>query len=123
MKKNNKLKGNYGESLVYNYLEKNDYQVLCKNFTCKFGEIDIIFLDKKDLVFGEIKSRTSTIFGNPSEAVNYYKIKHIINTSKFYLKLNEINGLSVRYDVIEVYLNNNKHIINHIKNAFDSNIT
>ena len=59
------------------YLENNYYQIIEKNFYCRFGEIDIIAIDKKEneLVFIEVKTRTNLLYGIPIEAVNYNKIK------------------------------------------------
>ena len=117
MKSKNKIKGNYGERVVYEYLEKCGYEIVMKNFKCNLGEIDIIFMDKNELVFAEIKSRTSAKYGFPAESVTDYKKKHILNTAKYFLYKTEMFNAFVRFDVIEVYLKE-KNYINHIKNVF-----
>jgi putative endonuclease len=117
IKSDNKNKGNYGELLAYNYLIERGYEVLCRNFNCKSGEIDIIFKDKNEIVFGEIKTRYSLKYGFPAESVNYYKKKHILNTANYYLFKNKIENKYIRFDIIEIYIKN-KPLINHIKNAF-----
>ncbi|MBR2289097.1 MAG: YraN family protein [Clostridia bacterium] len=119
IKSKNKLKGNIGESLVTSYLEKYGYEVLDKNFSCNFGEIDVIFKDKQELVFAEIKTRTGTDYGFPAESVTNQKKKHILNTAKYFLHITGLSKEYIRFDVIEVYLSDNqKPVINHIKNVF-----
>lgn len=119
IKTKNKIKGDLGEKTVEKYLEKNGYKILARNFKCKYGEIDIIFEDKKEIVFGEIKTRNGLKYGYPAESVTSIKRKHIFNTSKYFLYINDLLNKNIRFDVIEVYLKNNKNpIINHIKSVF-----
>jgi putative endonuclease len=74
-------------------------------------------MDGDILVFIEVKTRNSNIYGRPSEAVNKRKQLKIINTSLLYIQLNKLNNVQIRYDVAEVYpLDDNKII--YIKNAF-----
>ena len=111
--------GKFGENISYNYLIKNGYKILDRNFSCKQGEIDIIaFSKQKELVFIEVKTRSNLKYGTPSESVTLYKKNHIISSSKYYIYLNNFFDTNIRYDVIEVYLYNSTYKINHIKNAF-----
>mgnify|MGYP000477357359 CR=1 FL=1 len=122
MKENRKVVGALGESVVIDYLKKKRYQILEQNYRCKCGEVDIIAKDGEYIVFIEVKTRKDNDYGTPSEAVNYYKQKRIVQVAKYYmiLKGQEFNA---RFDVIEVFgtcaggkLLNGR--INHIKNAF-----
>lgn len=107
--------GKFGEAQVEKYLLKKNYTILNKNFRCNRGEIDIIALDKKQIVFIEVKSRTNTKYGLPSESVTKQKLKHIYKTAEYYLYLNKLEKENTRIDVIELYIENEKFIINHIK--------
>lgn len=120
MKKYNKDIGNYGENLALDYLNKNNYDILCKNFRTRNGEIDIICKFKDIIVFIEVKSRYSYTFGFPSEAVTYLKQKQIFNLSKYFLLKNKLSNYNCRFDVIEVCFNKNDNLynINHLKDAF-----
>lgn len=113
-------KGKIGENLACKYLEKNHYTIIDRNFRCKQGEIDIIACDtqKKELVFFEVKTRSSLKYGRPSEAVQKTKREHIIAVAKYYYYKNKIHKIPVRFDVIEVFLTNSNYKINHIKQAF-----
>ena len=107
--------GKFGEDEAVKYLEQKGYKILDRNFSCKRGEIDIIALDKDEIVFIEIKARISLKYGLPSEAVTKNKLKHIYKTSEYYLYTRNLLNENTRIDVIEVYIKNNQVIINHLK--------
>lgn len=119
---NKKVTGNLGEKIAIDFMSKSGYKIIDKNFRSKIGEIDIIALDKNNIVFVEVKTRTSTKYGLPSEAVNSYKQSKIIKAAELYLTLNKkFKNLSIRFDVIEVFLDPYTYAldkINHIVNAF-----
>lgn len=112
--------GKIGENLACRYLKENNYKILERNFNCRQGEIDIIAKDKstKELVFIEVKTRSSFKYGNPSDAVNKGKKKHIYDTAKFYIFKNRLQNSAIRFDVIEVFVSVESYRINHIKMAF-----
>ncbi len=112
--------GNIGEIVAAEYLKKEKkLKIIKMNYTNFFGEIDIIAKSKNELIFVEVKTRTSTDFGYASEAVNYKKQEKIKKMAQIYTK-NSYNN-HVRFDVVEVYMNkktNQITKINHIENAF-----
>lgn len=107
--------GKLGEDLACQYLEKQGYKILERNFEARQGEIDIIALDKNELVFIEVKTRTNINYGKPAEAVNNNKQKHLIKTVEYYLYSRKLENEFVRIDVIEIYLYHHKYKVNHIK--------
>lgn len=107
--------GRKGEEEAVKYLEGQGYKIIERNFFCRQGEIDIIALDKEYIVFVEIKARTSTDYGLPSEAVTGRKIKHMIKAIQYYLYKRNLEKANIRIDVIEMYAKGNKFNINHIK--------
>ena len=118
MEKYNKTIGNYGESQAAEFLKNNKYKIIEKNFSCKFGEIDIIAKDKNIVVFVEVKSRSNKKYGTPALAVNYYKRKNIIKAAKYYIMKNKLQNEFCRFDVVEILLENDDNNIRLIKNAF-----
>lgn len=102
------LEGRIGEEVAASYLDKNGYIVICKNFRCMQGEIDIIAKDKEEIVFVEVKTRTSTDYGEAREAVGKEKQKHIYKAAEYYLYKYKIDESFTRIDVIEVYIFNRK---------------
>ena len=107
--------GKEGENIATKYLENLGYTIIERNFMARQGEIDIIAKDKEEYVFIEVKTRSSNLFGEPIEAVNKPKQKHLINTVKYYIYLNQLENEFIRLDVIEVYLKEKSYKINHIK--------
>ena len=107
--------GKFGEDIAVKYLISKNYLIINRNFSCRQGEIDIIAKDKHQIVFIEVKTRTSLTYGKPVEAVDKNKVKHIYGVAMYYLYLYNLENCFVRFDVIEVYLHNKKIKINHIK--------
>ena len=114
MKINNRI-GKIGEKLAAEYLEKQGYEIITTNFYTKRGEIDIIARKDKEIVFVEVKTRSSDSFGKPVEAVSYFKQKHLYQTAKYYMYKTCHELDYIRFDVIEVYIKYGKVRINHIK--------
>lgn len=120
MKNFNKDIGNYGEDISYDFLKKQGYYILSRNFRTRYGEIDIICKKDDLIIFIEIKSRYNYNHGSPIEAITYSKQMQIIKLCKFYIYTNNLTKYNIRFDVIEVFFNidNNLHSINHITDAF-----
>ena len=120
MKKYNKSIGFYGEDLSANFLEKEGYSILEKNFNCSSGEIDIIAMKDEIISFIEVKSRFSNSFGNPKESVTCFKQGRIINVAKYYLHIKKLYNYYIRFDVIEVnfHIDSSKYELNFLKDAF-----
>lgn len=110
--------GKTGEDKASDFLVKDGYTILARNFRTNSGEIDIIASKKKEYVFVEVKTRTSRKYGMPVDAIDANKKKHIVNASKYYIYKNKLQNKFIRYDIVEVYLNKNNYLINHIKNVF-----
>ena len=107
--------GKSGEEIASNYLEEQGYKILERNFSCNQGEIDIIAKDKEEIVFIEVKTRSSIEFGRPIESVTKNKQKHMYQTAKYYIHKTKQETKCIRFDVIEVYIINGKIKVNHIK--------
>lgn len=112
----NKILGDKGENLAYDYLKKQGLKILERNYKNKIGEIDIICYNKQDdeICFVEVKTRSSKEFGLPCEAVNFRKQHKIRKVAELYLIIHKKLNSKVRFDVLEV-LNNE---ITYIKYAF-----
>ncbi|WHH59432.1 YraN family protein [Petroclostridium sp. X23] len=94
--------GALGEQEAANYLIKNHYTIIDKNFRCRLGEIDIIAREGEYIVFIEVKTRKDCRFGIPAEAVDYYKRNKIIQIAQYYLMQKRMHGRNIRFDVVEV---------------------
>ena len=115
---NNKSKGNLGETIATEYLQSLGYKILERNWRySRFGEIDIIALDKNVLVFVEVKARRGLGFGHPFEAINEKKVQQVRNIAQAYMSQKDCNYKKCRLDGISVILSNPPEI-EHLKNIF-----
>lgn len=115
-----RITGDIGENFTCEYLKKNGYEVICRNFSCYYGEIDIIAQNSTYIAFVEVKTRRKNTAIRPCLSVNKSKQFKIMRTAYIYLRDNKSN-LQPRFDIAEVYLensNNSLYKINYIKNAF-----
>ncbi len=111
--------GKKGEELAIRFLKKNGYRIIKKNYVCKLGEMDIIAKDKDTLVFVEVKTRSSDLFGPPQMAVNLSKQTKLSKIALNFLKENKIEDVNARFDVVAIEINRDKNKIELIKDAFE----
>ena len=114
-----KQMGNTGEDMALEYLIQQGYRLVQRNFTCKAGEIDLIVQKDDMLVFAEVRSRTGTQYGEPSETVNRKKQDKLRKTAKYYLYCNpQLERYYCRFDVVSIVWNDGKASIEWIPDAF-----
>lgn len=108
--------GKWGENLACQYLQENNYKLVKRNFLCRQGEIDVVAKDltSGELVFFEVKTRSNFKYGNPADAVDKHKQRHMAQAIKYYLYKNQIQDVPIRVDVLEVFIMQSCKI-NHIK--------
>lgn len=110
--KKNITTGKLGEDIAAQYLSKKGFKVLERNWRySRCGEIDIIAVDQKTLVFIEVKTRSTINYGHPSEAINKTKIDKIRTLAGIYLSENpKIKFNQYRFDAIGIILNQEPEI-------------
>jgi putative endonuclease len=94
--------GRQAEEIACHYLEKKGYNILRRNFACRFGEIDIIAEKGKTVCFIEVKARTNVSFGPPTIFVTPQKQARIKKTALFFITAKKWDALSFRFDVISI---------------------
>ena len=118
--------GPAGEKVAANYLKKLGYRILARGHRQRLGEIDLIALDGKWLVFVEVKTWASSQGGDPSQAVDALKQEKLTRAALIYLKRRGLLEQPARFDVVSiVWLNSSNTVkseptIRHFKNAFDA---
>ena len=111
--------GAAGEEAAARFLAAKGYMILTRGYRKRGGEIDLIARDGQYLVFVEVKSRHNRKYGDPIEAVNKYKQKHIRYCANLYLSSHRITDQSVRFDVVEVLASAGRAVrYRHTRNAF-----
>jgi len=109
--------GKKGEELAVDFLQKNNYKILDRNWRYKKAEVDIITLKNDVLAVIEVKTRSSNYFGNPQDFVNPKKIQLLVEAINEYVTSKDLD-VEVRFDIIAILKNNNTFDIEHLKDAF-----
>ncbi len=121
MPSDKKLLGAFGEDAACRFLQKKRYKLLARNFSCRFGEIDIVAANRKYLVFAEVKLRKNSEHGQAREFVTPAKQQRVIRAAEYWL-MTHPTDLQPRFDVIEVYASDGIQTrspeINHIEDAY-----
>lgn len=100
---NKRAKGKLYEEQAAEYLKRQGMKILCRNFRCRQGEIDLVGKHQGYLVFVEVKFRQSSECGKPEEAVDAQKQRRICQTAAYYVHTHPFDmQRSVRYDVVAI---------------------
>ncbi len=118
MKRYKQRLGKNGEDLAVDFLEKNGFEILQRNYRFGHKEIDIIGRDKNTIAFIEVKAGRSKNFGSPQERVNLRKQKSMIEVAQDYIQKSNLADFDFRFDVVAVNFEKETRRIEHIKNAF-----
>ncbi|WP_028047045.1 YraN family protein [Cellulomonas sp. URHE0023] len=96
--------GRYGEDVAEAHVLSRGWQVLERNWRCRDGELDLVALDGDELVVVEVKTRRSTLYGHPAEAVTAVKLARVRRLAAGWLAAHDVHPRSIRVDVIAVLL-------------------
>ena len=111
--------GKLGEAIAARFLEQRGYEIIERNWTCAFGEADIIARDDDCLVFVEVKTRRGIKAGLPEDAVTREKRRRYEGIALSYLNEYQDSSCNVRFDVIAMALiGGNRAFLRHHANAF-----
>ena len=110
--------GKWGEDLAVAYLQGKGYAIIERDWKSGRRDIDIIAEDEAGtLVFVEVKTRRSRVFGEPEESIDYRKMQSLQQAINHYIKYRHINN-SVRFDIISIVGTiDSEPEINHIKDV------
>ena len=110
--------GDRGEDLAAAALKKQGYKILERNYRTPLGEIDLIARHQGALVFIEVKTRRSSKFGSPQEAVHPAKQERLRTLAEYYLSQKGLGEVAVRFDVVGILWQAGKPQIEVIQGAF-----
>ena len=110
-------KGQQGEHAAVRYLESQGYTVLETNWRFGSLEADIIASTGDTLMVAEVKTRSSTYFGEPEVFVNRKKQSNLVKAAHAYILRHNLS-LEVRFDILAVVLNGSGTAVKHIEGAF-----
>ncbi|MCL5746990.1 MAG: YraN family protein [Patescibacteria group bacterium] len=106
-----------GEDVAADYLKNHGYKLIERNFRKGYGEIDIVAVKGKTLVFVEVKTRTTDLFGGARESISGFKLRNLTKTAQFYSLLHPKLPEAMRIDAIFIEVNSKgKFNIEQIEN-------
>lgn len=111
--------GREGERIAETYLRKKGYRVVERNYRCPVGELDLVVLDRRVIVFVEVKTRTDERFGAPLESVDRRKQRKMIKAALFFLSRHRLHHREARFDVVGISFMEREPVVEHVENAFD----
>ncbi|MFT5242906.1 MAG: putative endonuclease [Glaciecola sp.] len=109
--------GKKGEELATDFLLKKGYDIIARNYIYQKAEVDIIAKKGDVLAIVEVKTRTSTDFGDPQQFLKPKQMQRIIKAVDFFVNDNEMD-VDVRFDIIAIVLNNKGMSLEHLEDAF-----
>jgi len=112
--------GDTAEQAAVDHLVAQGYQIEARNFSCKYGELDIVARRDHVLCFVEVRMRSTALWGDPSGTITFSKQRRVVKTALHYLVAHRIRDLALRFDVIAVVGRGDGAIVEHLENAFDA---
>lgn len=109
--------GKIGEDIATDYLVKQGYHIRHRNWRKGHNELDIVAEKDGTLAIVEVKTRRNNAYGEAYEAVDDRKIRNIMTATEAYLQTFELD-MPVRFDIIAITGNADRHQIDHIESAF-----
>jgi putative endonuclease len=116
----NQTLGRRGEDLAVEFLGRLRYRIMERNYRCRCGEVDIVARQGKTVVFVEVKTRSSHLYGHPAASVTPFKQRQISRAAQTWLAANRLSDAAARFDVVAISIGEGQECrIEHIVNAFD----
>jgi putative endonuclease len=113
--------GRRGEDEAARYLQGLGYRIVGRRERVLRGDIDIVALDDRTVVFVEVRSRSDTAHGHPAETVGAVKQRRIAELAAAYIRRHRLEDCSVRIDVVAVtFPAGGQPVVEHYRNAFES---
>jgi putative endonuclease len=112
--------GQRGEEAAARYLQRKGFHILARHFESPLGELDIIAVDNRTVVFVEVKTRRTTDRGHPAEAIDHQKQHRMTRAALAYLKAQGLLQSAARFDVVAITWpeDSARPTIEHFLNAF-----
>lgn len=119
-----KALGDRGELAAERFLLKKGHIIAHRSYRDSIGELDLVSIDQRTVVFVEVKTRTSDAAGLPAEAVDQEKQERVVRTAVSYMKRHDLLNCSSRFDVISISwpANNRRPSVVHIPHAFEAHV-
>jgi putative endonuclease len=113
--------GNRGELLARQLLEATGYTILCANYRCRWGEVDLVAKESDTLVFVEVRTKRGRAFGEPEESLTKRKAQKLVLTAQTFLEERGLEQSSWRIDLIAVPMDSQGRLspLRHLQNVVE----
>jgi putative endonuclease len=117
--------GYLGERAAEKFLKRKGYKIVARGQRLRGGELDLVAVDGRTVVFVEVKTRRSNEAGTPAEAIDARKERHMTRAAMAFIKRHSLEGYSCRFDVVAVTWpeQGKEPRIEYIANAFEAAFT
>ena len=109
-----------GEDAAAALLEQQGYVIRARNFSCRYGELDVVAEKGEVLAFVEVRMRSSAVWGDPAHTVSGAKQRRVVKAALHYLFRYGLQGRMVRFDVVSVVGKGEGAAVEHLPAAFDA---
>jgi putative endonuclease len=110
--------GAEGEELAAAFLRARGYTILARNFRCAAGELDLVALDARTIVFAEVRTRRGRAHGSALESVTAAKQHQVARVAAVFLARHRLHAHPVRFDVVGVEIRGFDVGVMHVTDAF-----
>jgi putative endonuclease len=111
--------GRRGEAVAEAFLRARRYTIVARNYRCRAGEIDLVALDGRVLVFVEVRSRRGAVAGTPLESVDGRKRARVARVARHFLAREGWGERDARFDVLGIRFDREPPEVEHVRGAFD----
>lgn len=97
------LLGRNAEQKALRFLRKNGLHLICKNFRCRLGEIDLIMVEENTIIIVEVRYRKHSRFASAAHSVDRHKQSKLAKTAAIFLGRHpQYAAFRVRFDVVAI---------------------
>jgi putative endonuclease len=111
--------GHLGERVAVRWLTERGWRILQLRYRSGHRDVDVIAERRGTVAFVEVKARSGVSFGDPIEAVNWFKKKQLVKSASCWISLHGRPGERYRFDVIGVWISRGRVRVRHVENAFE----
>ena len=104
MSAHKQILGKKGEEIAVRYFQKRGFEIVARNYRCRYGEIDIMYAKDHNLFIVEVKTRQSLIFGYPEEAVTPAKKQRMLRCAQAFLDEQARTYTGIVLQVVAIYI-------------------
>ena len=114
-----RMLGNEGESLAQAFLQDKGLELVAKNYRCRLGELDLVMRHREQIVFVEVRTKSSAAFGTGLESITFRKRTKLKLLAQQFLAHYGLQGSDLRFDIVSVWKPpDGPPVLEHLEGAF-----